>query len=47
MLQGREEGTGGEEGRKDHRESRTKVDERRERCHAFFAGHSVTEVGKD
>lgn len=39
-----ETGRDGRGGRKDHR---AKVDERRERCHALFAGHSVTEVEKD
>lgn len=39
-------GEGGEGGRKDHRESRTRVDEGRELCHTSFAGHSAAEVEK-
>ena len=41
------DGKGGEGGRKDHRESRTRVDERRKLCHTLFVGHSAAEVEKD
>jgi len=40
------DGKGGAEGRKDHGEGRTKVDEGREQCHTSFVGHSAAEVKK-